>query len=409
MKSLLTLCCLWLLCQYISCNNNKNVFIQDKVRFGNYFLQYGRFFESFLMILDLYESETYLFSNMNKEIAEETHLDTKTNNKTYISDIELNGIIVKDFKFKVKEDKDDQIDENDINGIIGLGIDNKGTNVFVNQLKEKGFINKRIVFITSKIFNKIEFLFDLKKKEIDQYHYINPIFSNNYKWHCRLSHIKIGNANNDFIPLPYNTISIFTVRNMFTEVPFDLLSLFKDKLVLQDCDEKIVNDASILVCTWSKEELLEHLQKDIIVVINGIGITIKGETLFDNYDSERKMLTISFKKMNQPIWNFGFKFIDDNSIALDYDNLKIGFRKMKMGNDNYNDHTDLFNDWMSNKGVSKSEKKWAYILFAIFEIITVLMIIFVIFIISRRYQYMSQVRNSLFRKSKLDEEPDINV
>lgn len=407
MKSLLfsLLICLFIIIRETNCDDDidDSIFIQTKVRFGNYFLQYGRFFESFLMILDLYQQDTVLFSNMNKEIAKDTQLDTKTNNETFINNIEINGIIVKDFNFKVKRDKDESVDENDINGILGLGINEDGSNAFTDQLKERGFINKRIVFITQNIFLKLDFLFDLKKREIAQYHYCNSMYAPYYKWNCPLSHIIIGDTNSELISLPYNTISIFSPRNMFTEVPFDFLSLFKERLLLKQCGEKKIDDGIVVVCKWSNDELVDHLKKEVIVVISGIGITIKGEALYQNYDSDRKMLMMLFKKTPEPIWNFGFSFVAENSLSLDYDNMRLGFRNTKGEDKEYKTYNDLFDDWLENKGIPSRVRKGPYILFAVIEIMIILIFIITIFVIVRRYQYKSyQARSNLFNNSKRD-------
>ena len=149
------------------------------------------------MIVDSKEDQSIVFSNTDKVYAEQ--ILTKTQMDQFVDTVEINGQVLTNFTFEVKEDTT-QLNQNTTQGILGIGVSlNEHTNSIFDAMKTNQLVNKRELYITTSPSPKIQFLVDKAKKDLgnftecaltdrddleDKYH---------SAWVCEYTHIILNN------------------------------------------------------------------------------------------------------------------------------------------------------------------------------------------------------------------------
>ena len=115
-------------------------------------------------LLDTSKSYSVFFSNTNK-IGYNNLPDNYFSD--FITSIEINTFNIKNFVFKIENDNTNFNNRN-IQGIIGLGI-NENSNSLLDKMKEEKIIKKRIIFFLNKPSPKIYFQNEISKRINEKY------------------------------------------------------------------------------------------------------------------------------------------------------------------------------------------------------------------------------------------------
>ena len=357
----------------------------DKIRIGSQSKEIS-------LILSTLTSKTVLFTNSKRPYAQEIQRGRKSD--VLIDKVSFAGQKIESFPFNLAIDET-KLNNKDIQGIFGLGIDKEKTNdlidiLYDNQLItskvieldiEEGDKEDRVVLNLSPSTNDFTYC-DLSKKKIlssDDFYY--------EAWICDLSHMVIGSTKADLVWK--NTIEVkgevaFDSRTKYIYVPKDYMKYITNLWNINSAECKLVhilsNDEKFYSCSLGMKNRISDMQS-IYFVIGGYGYRLKANDLFEN-DGKHLNCVIRFFNDDKNIWILGVPFLREYKTIFDFDNAKIGFK----GGDILNFKQD-YDKW--TKEVAEKENQffneyfkgysWEKIIMIIGTIVGSLIILYVMF------------------------------
>lgn len=357
----------------------------DKIRIGSQSKEIS-------LILSTLTSKTVLFTNSKRPYAQEIQRGRKSD--VLIDKVSFAGQKIESFPFNLAIDET-KLNNKDIQGIFGLGIDKEKTNdlidiLYDNQLItskvieldiEEGDKEDRVVLNLSPSTNDFTYC-DLSKKKIlssDDFYY--------EAWICDLSHMVIGSTKADLVWK--NTIEVkgevaFDSRTKYIYVPKDYMKYITNLWNINSAECKLVhilsNDEKFYSCSLGMKNRISDMQS-IYFVIGGYGYRLKANDLFEN-DGKHLNCVIRFFNDDKNLWILGVPFLREYKTIFDFDNAKIGFK----GGDILNFKQD-YDKW--TKEVAEKENQffneyfkgysWEKIFMIIGTIVGSLIILYVMF------------------------------
>lgn len=357
----------------------------DKIRIGSQSKEIS-------LILSTLTSKTVLFTNSKRPYAQEIQRGRKSD--VLIDKVSFAGQKIESFPFNLAIDET-KLNNKDIQGIFGLGIDKEKTNdlidiLYDNQLItskvieldiEEGDKEDRVVLNLSPSTNDFTYC-DLSKKKIlssDDFYY--------EAWICDLSHMVIGSTKADLVWK--NTIEVkgevaFDSRTKYIYVPKDYMKYITNLWNINSAECKLVhilsNDEKFYSCSLGMKNRISDMQS-IYFVIGGYGYRLKANDLFEN-DGKHLNCVIRFFNEDKNLWILGVPFLREYKTIFDFDNAKIGFK----GGDILNFKQD-YDKW--TKEVAEKENQffneyfkgysWEKIIMIIGTIVGSLIILYVMF------------------------------
>lgn len=357
----------------------------DKIRIGSQSKEIS-------LILSTLTSKTVLFTNSKRPYAQEIQRGRKSD--VLIDKVSFAGQKIESFPFNLAIDET-KLNNKDIQGIFGLGIDKEKTNdlidiLYDNQLItskvieldiEEGDKEDRVVLNLSPSTNDFTYC-DLSKKKIlssDDFYY--------EAWICDLSHMVIGSTKADLVWK--NTIEVkgevaFDSRTKYIYVPKDYMKYITNLWNINSAECKLVhilsNDEKFYSCSLGMKNRISDMQS-IYFVIGGYGYRLKANDLFEN-DGKHLNCVIRFFNDDKNLWILGVPFLREYKTIFDFDNAKIGFK----GGDILNFKQD-YDKW--TKEVAEKENQffneyfkgysWEKIIMIIGTIVGSLIILYVMF------------------------------
>ena len=289
------------------------------------------------MIVDSKEDQSIVFSNTDKVYAEQ--ILTKTQMDQFVDTVEINGQVLTNFTFEVKEDTT-QLNQNTTQGILGIGVSlNEHTNSIFDAMKTNQLVNKRELYITTSPSPKIQFLVDKAKKDLgnftecaltdrddleDKYH---------SAWVCEYTHIILNNKTekkelsfNDTFEIHGRALFDTTTSHIiapieYYEVIFDLLEL--NSTICKSIEDLSVNETYIS-CAFKNQSEVDELNS-FFFIFDGYAYDIPSSNLFRNTTSGF-ISTIKFRAEKNNIWTFGYPFFSQYEVKFDFEEQKVGFK-----------------------------------------------------------------------------------
>ena len=357
----------------------------DKIRIGSQSKEIS-------LILSTLTSKTVLFTNSKRPYAQEIQRGRKSD--VLIDKVSFAGQKIESFPFNLAIDET-KLNNKDIQGIFGLGIDKEKTNdlidiLYDNQLItskvieldiEEGDKEDRVVLNLSLSTNDFTYC-DLSKKKIlssDDFYY--------EAWICDLSHMVIGSTKADLVWK--NTIEVkgevaFDSRTKYIYVPKDYMKYITNLWNINSAECKLIHvlssDEKFYSCSLGMKNRISDMQS-IYFVIGGYGYRLKANDLFEN-DGKHLNCVIRFFNDDKNLWILGVPFLREYKTIFDFDNAKIGFK----GGDILNFKQD-YDKW--TKEVAEKENQffneyfkgysWEKIIMIIGTIVGSLIILYVMF------------------------------
>ena len=310
------------------------------------------------MIVNTLSSETVLFTNSGRAYYNEIKKGKK-NNKI-IRGIELNGELINQFTFNLKED-DTNLNNKKIQGEFGLGINKQNSSDLIETLFDKEVIYyKALELITDKKENIINFNFEPRIKD---FIYCDLSPKKNYdlngfyhdSWICDLSHIFVGSMRNELLwdkAIEVGAKAAFDSRAKYIFMPKAYMKYITKAWEMNINKCKLVrnlrNDDKYYSCSRDIKSDI-YSMKSIYFVIGGYGYRLKPEDLFED-DGINLNCLIRFMDDGEDVWVMGIPFFRAFNVLLDYHEGKIGFK----GEDIIN-YSQEYQEWI--KKVKEDEEK----------------------------------------------------
>ena len=288
------------------------------------------------LLLNTLSSKSILFTNSKKPYAQEIQKGRKSD--VLIDKVTIEGDVIKSFPFNL------QIDEtklNDINiqGEFGLGIDNQNSSDLVDILFENQMISSKIIeFNLEEDKKDKKFVLNLNPNK-DEFTYCELSSKNNFdkddyyyeSWICELSHMVIGSTKTELV---WNkTIEVkgevaFDSRTKYIYIPKEFMKYLSDLWDINSVDCKILTDSNnkekYYSCVKDMENKINNMHS-IYFIIGGYGYRLKPENLFEN-DGKNINCLIRFYNHENNLWVLGVPFLREYSTILDYNKTQIGFK-----------------------------------------------------------------------------------
>ena len=357
----------------------------DKIRIGSQSKEIS-------LILSTLTSKTVLFTNSKRPYAQEIQRGRKSD--VLIDKVSFAGQKIESFPFNLAIDET-KLNNKDIQGIFGLGIDKEKTNDLIDILYDNQLITSKVIELDIEEGDKEDravlnlspstndFTYcDLSKKKIlssDDFYY--------EAWICDLSHMVIGSTKADLVWK--NTIEVkgevaFDSRTKYIYIPKDYMKYITNLWNINSAECKLVhilsNDEKFYSCSLGMKNRISDMQS-IYFVIGGYGYRLKANDLFEN-DGKHLNCVIRFFNDDKNLWILGVPFLREYKTIFDFDNAKIGFK----GGDILNFKQD-YDKW--TKEVAEKENQffneyfkgysWEKIIMIIGTIVGSLIILYVMF------------------------------
>ena len=371
-------------------------------------------FDAFFL-LDTSLSQSYFFTDSNK--INYNLILNHLNDEIFKANIEINGLYIKDYKFILTPDFT-KLDNIQIQGIIGLGLNNNNENVLVDSLKKENIIKNRIIYYQTNPEPKIMFPVEIKRKDMKNFTSCEVVYNEDYpeNWICKMTNFffkdSVKNENNlnldEFIDLDEN-YAIFDSKSYYITAPEQYINYFLKKfnqIKANACTTTKLDSEKYLSCSFTEDDLT--ILPSIVFVFDGYGYKIRGENLFMNMEKGKYISLIKFNnKISNDVWIFGFPLFNSYLIKFDFDNLIVGFNGEEPFNlTSYYNENDIKEKNKENKIIKILKKLWnnkksRYSILGVLGTIILCLIIFLI------YRFINR-NNKGDMKKLIEEIPQFN-
>ena len=287
------------------------------------------------LILNTLSSKTVLFTNTKRPYAQQIQKGRKSD--VLIDKVVFEGEKIDSFPFNLKID-DTKLNNPDIQGEFGLGIDKEKSCDLVDILYDNGLTKSKVIELELKegekenkiVLNLEPKINDFKFCELSSKTFLDSDDFYYEAWICDLSHIIIGSTKKE---LSWNnTIKIkskvaFDSRTKYIYIPKDYLKYINNFWNINSLDCKLIRDKDsddkYYSCNKNvKDKVLE--MPSIYFVIDGYALRIEPPDLFENNGNNINCL-IRFFNDDKGLWILGVPFLREYKTVIDYNNTKIGF------------------------------------------------------------------------------------
>ena len=288
------------------------------------------------LILNTIISKSILFTNSKRPYSEE--IQKKRKSDVLIDKVTIEGEVISSYPFNLQIDETKLNDKN-IQGVFGLGIDNQNSSDLVDILFENQVISSKIIeFSLEEDKNNKKFDLNLNPNK-DEFTYCELSSKKNYdeedyyyeSWICELSHMVIGSTKAELV---WNkTIEVrgevaFDSRTKYIYIPKDFMKYYSDLWDINSVDCKILTDSNTrekyYSCVKDMENKINSMHS-IYFIIGGYGYRLKAQNLFEN-DGKNINCLIRFYNNDNNLWVLGAPFLREYATILDYNHTKIGFK-----------------------------------------------------------------------------------
>ena len=301
----------------------------DKIRIGSQSKEIS-------LILNTLSSKTILFTNSKRPYSQEIQKGRKSD--ALIDKVTFEGELISSFPFNLQMDET-KLNNKDIQGEFGLGIDNQNSSDLIDVLFDNQIIPAKIIeFNLEKGEKENKFILNLNPKK-DEFTYCELSSKKNFdendyyyeSWICDLSHMVIGSTKAELVW--NNTIEVkgevaFDSRTKYIYIPKEFMKYLSDLWDINSVDCKLLRDTSskeqYYSCTKDMENKINNMHS-IYFIIGGYGFRLKASELFEN-DGKNVNCLIRFYNHENNLWVLGEPFLKEYKTILDYKNGQIGFK-----------------------------------------------------------------------------------
>lgn len=305
------------------------------------------------MVINSKESETILFSNTERPYSEE--ILTNTEMDIFKDSVEINGQVLNNFSFSVKEDTT-ELKNPSLQGIMGLGISlDTETNDLFEALHESQLIERKTIFIKTLPKAKVEFLVDKNKKDLVNFTYCGMTDKDDLEekyhdgWVCEYTHLLLDNKTEKKEELSWNDTfqvhgrAIFDTTSSYIIAPLEYYSVIFSLLELNETICKSVEDLATnetyLNCAFTNTTDFNKMNS-FYFMFDGFAYPVHTKDLFKN-TTKGYVSMIKFRNETNNIWTFGYPFFSNYEVQFDYDEKKVGFN-----GENPLNFTAEWNEWL---------------------------------------------------------------
>lgn len=340
------------------------------------------------LIINTLTSKTVLFTNSKRPYAQEIQRGRKSD--VLIDKITFAGQVIESFPFSLEIDET-KLNNKDIQGEFGLGIDKENSNELIDTLYDNQVIHSKTVEIhieEEKDKDRLIMKFDQKisdyafcdllpKKNMDEYDYYYEA------WICELSHIVVGSTKADLVwnrTKEINGEVTIDSRTKYIYIPKEYMKIISKYWEINENECKLVHDLEsdekYFSCSKSVEKQIYDMHS-LYLVIGGYGYRLKAKDLFED-DGKHFNCLIRFINDEKNLWILGLPFLREFKTVLDFNGTRMGFN----GEDIINFKED-YKKWAEEVAEKESELIYGYsgekIVMIIGTIIGTLIILYVAF------------------------------
>jgi len=310
------------------------------------------------MILNSISSKSILFTNSKRSYSQEIQKNRKSD--VLIDKINFDGEIIPSFPFNLKLDET-KLNNPNIQGEFGLGIDEENSNVLVDTLYENKIIKDKILEIEVLQENDKDVLYLNLHPKIDEFSFCDitsKLNEDNFysqAWICNLSHMVIGSNKGDLSwnnTLETNGKVVFDTRTKYIYIPKDYIKYISTIWSINDEGCKTVldseNEEKYFKCNSTMEKKI-YSMPSIYFIIGGYGFRLKPEDLFEKEDNNFISL-IRFINEENDLWILGIPFLREYKLLFDYNKTRLGLS----GEDILN-YKDEYNKWIIDSAEKNSK------------------------------------------------------
>lgn len=340
------------------------------------------------LIINTLTSKTVLFTNSKRPYAQEIQRGRKSD--VLIDKITFAGQVIESFPFSLEIDET-KLNNKDIQGEFGLGIDKENSNDLIDTLYDNQVIHSKTVEIhieEEKDKDRLIMKFDQKisdyafcdllpKKNMDENDYYYEA------WICELSHIVVGSTKADLVwnrTKEINGEVTIDSRTKYIYIPKEFMKIISKYWEINENECKLVHDLEsdekYFSCAKSVEKQIYDMHS-LYLVIGGYGYRLKAKDLFED-DGKHFNCLIRFINDEKNLWILGLPFLREFKTVLDFNGTRMGFN----GEDIINFKED-YKKWAEEVAEKESELIYGYsgekIVMIIGTIIGTLIILYVAF------------------------------
>ena len=343
------------------------------------------------LILNTISSKTVLFTNSKRPYAQQIQKGRKSD--VLIDKVSIAGEKIDSFPFNLQID-DTQLNDLNIQGELGLGIDKGKSCDLVDILYDNELISSKVIeleLIEGQGDNEDKVALNLEPKVSDykfcdlaSKKFLNSKDFYYESWICDLSHIILGSTKKDL--LWNNTIEVkgkvaFDSRTKYVYIPKGYMKHITNEWKIDDIDCKVVHDEESDEKYYSCDKNVKSKIFDmpsIYFIMDGYGFRLEPPDAFE-IDGNKINCLIRFYNDDNDLWILGIPFLREYKMVFDYEKTKIGFNGGTIIN--YQKEYEKY-----TKEVEEKEKKgffssysWEKIIMIIGAIIGILIILYVMF------------------------------
>lgn len=388
-KALLTLSIISVLCHFSI--NNPSYERYTSLFFDN--VKIGDPSKEISLILNTVSTQSVLFTNEKRPYYQEIQKEKRTN--IFKDKVSFDGHVVKSFKFNLEVD-DTNLNNKAIQGELGLGIDDKNTSEFINNLYDSKLINSRAIEIDFKELekeDKVTLNFSPNKKSFNYCNISSKRFlaDDDYyhnAWIVKLSHIILGSTKKELTwdnAIEVDGHATFDSKTKYIYIPKEYMKNIEKAWNINEC--KLVHDSEsdekYYSCTEDIESKLNTMNS-IYFVMGGYGYKLRAQDLFE-HDGKKFHCLIRFYNDENNLWILGAPFLINYNLVLDYDNTKVGLNGESIIN--YTEEYEKYEKEIEEQKKGFFEKyTWEKVLVIIGTIVGILIIIYVMFWLYRNFR-----------------------
>ena len=352
------------------------------------------------LLINTLHSKSLLYTNSKRIYSQEIQRGRKSD--VLIDKVTLDGQKIESFPFNLQIDET-KLNNKDIQGEFGLGIDKQNSSDLVNILYDNQIVSSKTLEVEIKLEKNEEKMKINFPSNVENYKFCDLSSKKEFtekdfyrdSWVCELSHIVIGST---YADLAWNkTLEVqgkvaFDSRTKFLYVPKKYIKYISQLWNLDKNECKIMHDLESDEKYYNCKESIENKfinMHSLYLIIGGYGYRLSPKELFEK-DGKNIVCLIRFYNDDKNLWVLGVPFFREYKIAFDYNQTRIGFS----GQDILNFEED-YQKWANENSEKKASLLGNYtreeIIMIVGIIIGCLILLYVLFTNHRNH---SKIKNN---------------